>query len=45
MAIFRLDLVLKNLPAFPVAASNDLDIAWQILIDGYPVPTTATPTP
>ena len=44
-AIFRLDLVLKNLPAFPVAASDDLDIAWQVLIDGYPVSATETPTP
>jgi hypothetical protein len=44
-AIFRLDLVLKNLPAFPVAASDDLDIAWQVLIDGYPVTATETPTP
>lgn len=44
-AVFRLDLVLKNLPAFPVAASDDLDIAWQVLVDGYPVPATETPTP
>jgi len=44
-AIFRLDLVLKNLPDFPVAASDDLDISWQVLLDGYPVPLTSTPTP
>ena len=44
-ALFRLDLALKNLPDFPVAASDDLDIAWQILLDGYPVPATGTPTP
>ncbi len=44
-ALFRLELVIKNLPDFPVAASDDLDIAWQILMDGYPVPSTATPTP
>lgn len=44
-AIFRLDLALKNLPDFPVAASDDLDIAWQILIEGYPVAPTATLTP
>ena len=45
--IFRLDLVLKNLPAFPVAASDDLDIAWQILMQGVPqVPAeTLTPEP
>lgn len=30
-AIARLDLVLGNLPAFPVVASGDLEIAWQIL--------------
>ncbi len=34
--IRRLDLVLSNLPSFPVAASDDLDIAWQILITGMP---------
>lgn len=44
-AIFRLDLALKNLPDFPVAASDDLDIAWQILLEGYPVAPTATLTP
>ena len=49
-ALFRLDLVLKNLPDFPVAASVDLDLAWQVLAQGMPaqtpVPTesvTATP--
>jgi len=44
-ALFRIDLALENLPDFPVAASDDLDIAWQILMEGYPVPPTATPTP
>ncbi len=44
-ALFRLDLALKNLPDFPVAASDDLNIAWQVLMDGYPVPATQTPTP
>ena len=39
--IVRLDLTLANLPEFPVAASDDLDIAWQILLTGMPV---ATPT-
>jgi len=32
----RLDLVLSDLPNFPVAASDDLDIAWQILLSGLP---------
>jgi hypothetical protein len=50
----RLDLVLSDLPNFPVAARDDLDIAWQILLGGLPQagptlgPTpapTMTPTP
>lgn len=46
-AVQRLDLALVNLPEFPVVASGDLEIAWQILISGNaPVSTaTATPTP
>jgi uncharacterized coiled-coil protein SlyX len=54
--ILRLDLTLSNLPGFPVAARDDLDIAWQILLGGLPpaqpfsagtpIPdTTLTPTP
>jgi hypothetical protein len=47
--ILRLELVLSNLPDFPVAASDDLDIAWQILIGGLPraqpLAMSATPTP
>jgi cell division protein FtsB len=44
--IHRLDLVLSTLPSFPVAASDDLDIAWQILITGMPpVNTNATAIP
>jgi len=34
--LLRLDMVLSNLPDFPVAASDDLDIAWQILLSGLP---------
>jgi hypothetical protein len=42
----RLDLSLSNLPDFPVAASDDLDIAWQILLAGLPqVQITLSPTP
>lgn len=44
----RLDMVLSNLPDFPVAASDDLDIAWQILLSGLPQATptlSETPTP
>lgn len=45
--LLRLDLTLSNLPAFPVAASDDLDIAWIILLGGIPPaePTTPTATP
>ncbi len=44
-AVARLDLALGNLPAFPVVASGDLEIAWQILMAGVPVNLpTATPT-
>lgn len=44
--ILRLDLTLSNLPNFPVAASDDLDIAWQILLSGLPKATpTAVETP
>ncbi len=34
----RLDLTLSRLPEFPVAASDDLDIAWQILLLGKSMP-------
>jgi hypothetical protein len=43
-AIARLDIVLDNLPAFPVVASGDLEIAWQILVNGESA-SMATPTP
>ncbi|MDD2921482.1 MAG: helix-hairpin-helix domain-containing protein [Anaerolineales bacterium] len=50
----RLDLALGNLPAFPVIAVGDVDIAWQLMMMGLPesaadvapTPTfTFTPTP
>ena len=47
-ALTRLDLALSNLPEFPVVASGDLEIAWQILMSGQvpAMPTmTLTPTP
>lgn len=31
-ALFRLDLVLGNLPGFPVVAVDDLNIAWNLLV-------------
>ncbi len=44
-AISRLDLALGNLPAFPVVASGDLEIAWQILMSGEaPAAATLEPT-
>ena len=44
-AISRLDLALSNLPAFPVVASGDLEIAWQILMSGEaPAAATLEPT-
>ena len=43
-AVKRLDAALSNLPAFPVVASGDLEIAWQILMTGE-VPATSTPEP
>ncbi len=50
--IMRLDFALSNLPAFPVIAVDDVDIAWQLLMMGLPeseadvmATLTATPTP
>lgn len=48
--IARLDIALGNLPDFPVVASGDLEIAWQILMFGeepviLTVTFTSTPTP
>lgn len=44
--VARLDLALGNLPQFPVVASADLEIAWQILMSGKAsVVATSTPTP
>ena len=46
--ILRLDLAIANLPAFPVVAVGDVDIALQLLMsdlpDGLTFPT-ATPSP
>lgn len=43
--LLRLDLVLTNLPGFPVAAADDLDIAWQILLGGASASETPPPIP
>jgi hypothetical protein len=34
--ITRLDLALDNLPTFPVIAVDDVDIAWQLLVNDLP---------
>lgn len=49
--ISRLDLSLANLPAYPVVAAGDLQIAWQLMLQDMlpptptPGPITITPTP
>lgn len=43
-ALERLDLALNNLPSFPVVASGDLEIAWQLLMSGQPLESAATAT-
>jgi hypothetical protein len=46
--ITRLDLALGNLPAFPVVAVGDVDIALQLLLSDLPegaAEATVTPTP
>jgi predicted RNase H-like nuclease (RuvC/YqgF family) len=44
--LLHLDFALSNLPSFPVAASDDLDIAWQVLLTGSaPTPTGVAGTP
>lgn len=43
--IARLDLALGNLPGYPVIAADDLEIAWQVLIDGLPASAEALATP
>jgi hypothetical protein len=43
--IARLDLALGNLPGYPVIAADDLEIGWQVLIDGLPANAEALATP
>jgi hypothetical protein len=44
--IVRLDMALGNLPAFPVVAAGDVEIAWQLLVTGKAENlATATPSP
>ena len=46
----RLDMAMGNLPAFPVIAADDVDIAWQLMMMGLPeseaeIVPTSTPLP
>lgn len=41
----RLELALGNLPKSPVLASDDLEIAWQLLQQGLPAEAGLTPAP
>jgi hypothetical protein len=45
MVIERLDFALVNLPAYPVVAVYDLDIAWQLLVDDLPAAPELVTTP
>ena len=40
--IFWLDLALENLPTFPVVAVDEVDIAWQLLVNDLPDGTDET---
>ncbi len=41
--LFRLDRVVAALPTRPALAADDLDIAWQVLLDNRPVVTEIAP--
>jgi uncharacterized coiled-coil protein SlyX len=43
--ITNLDLALDNLPAFPVVAMDNINIAWELLVNGLPEQPQETPTP
>lgn len=43
--IGRLDAALANLPGSPVAAADDLEIAWGLILQGLPEQIIPTPTP
>jgi TolA-binding protein len=43
--VSRLELALGNLPKSPVLASDDLEIAWQLLQKGLPDEAGLTPAP
>ena len=39
----QLELALDNLPDFPVIAADNVDIAWQLLVDSWPGKVNAAP--
>jgi hypothetical protein len=41
--IARLDAILENLPEAPVSAAGDLEVAWQLLLNGLPAALESTP--
>ncbi|MDR3577529.1 MAG: hypothetical protein P4L50_27005 [Anaerolineaceae bacterium] len=43
--IQRLNLAISNLPAYPILAGDDLEVAWGMLAGGLPQAPTGTPTP
>ena len=40
--IARLDAILENLPGTPVSAAGDLEVAWQLLLNGLPAAPETT---
>ena len=40
--IARLDAILENLPGAPVSAAGDLEVAWQLLLNGLPAAPEST---
>lgn len=43
-AVERLEAALEDLPQRPVSAADELEGAWQLLIQGLPAPPTPTAT-
>jgi len=43
--LVRLELALQNLPAAPALAADDLEMAWQLLLQGSPPGVSLTPAP
>ena len=41
--LMQLELALDNLPDFPVVAADNVDIAWQLLVDSWPGQANTAP--